>query len=111
MRAGIARELAVHGGIARQIEVQCYTLGELLVQNGIAHVDYLDMDVEGAELSILKSFDFECLHISVVAVENNYRDPRIPELMMRRGFRFHSIVGDEFYVNRRQVGARYEAAA
>ena len=99
--ARIAREMATHGGQLREIDVRCYALGELLEEHGIDHVDYLDIDVEGAELSILETFDFDRFHISVIAVENNYRDHCIPAFLTRKGFEFHSVVGDEFYVNRR----------
>jgi len=97
----IAREMASHGGEVSDIDVECYDLNELLERHGIFQVDYLSIDVEGPELKILESIDFGRFDISVIGVENNYLDWRIPTLLVERGFDFHAVVGDEFYRNRR----------
>jgi len=94
----IQSEIETHGGGTSEIEVVCCTLNQLLELHGIDRVDYLCIDVEGAEYSILNTFDFSRCQISVISVENNYRDRRIPRLLEDKGFRFHSTVGDEFYV-------------
>jgi FkbM family methyltransferase len=94
----IAADLARTGGTRTEIDVMCYTLPQLLEQAGISSVDYLSIDVEGAELPILKAIDWSALDVRVIGVENNYQDYRIPLFLKRRGFSFHSIVGDEFYV-------------
>ena len=101
----IRRELNKYGGSVREIEVECCTLSELIAAHGITTIDYLSIDVEGAEHSILDGFDFDGCQIRVIGVENNYRDRRIPRLLMKEGFRFHSIVGDEFYVRDGPPGA------
>ena len=97
----INRELDSYGGEYTDIEVKCYNFNELLEGNGIFQVDHLSIDVEGEEYKILNSIDFNHIHISVIGVENCYLDLRIPHLLIRRGFAFHSIVGDEFYQNRK----------
>ena len=99
----IASELDVYGGEWEEIEVICYNINELLDKNNISQVDFLSIDVEGVEYKILESIDFNRFHVSVVCVENNYFDYRIPQLLTRRGFEFHSIVGDEFYRNRKLI--------
>jgi len=60
----------------------------------------LSIDVEGAELTILNSFDFNQTHVSVIGVENNYNDDSICDLLICNGFTFYSTVGDEFYINK-----------
>ena len=60
----------------------------------------MNVDVEGAELEILRSIDFAAAKIIVCGIENNYRDYRIPELMSKQGYDFVAILGDEFYVNK-----------
>lgn len=96
----IESELTSYGGEYKEIEIMCYNFNELLESNGISQVDFLSIDVEGVEYKILESIDFDRVHISVIAVENNYFDFRIPQLLIRKGFEFHSIVGDEFYRNK-----------
>jgi len=100
----IKRELKEHGGSVRVIEVDCCTLNEVIAGHGITAIDYLSIDVEGAEHSILDAFDFDLCQVRVIGVENNYRDRRIPRLLSKEGFRFHSIVGDEFYVRQGPSG-------
>ncbi len=95
----IEGELGSYGGLYQDIEVVCYNLNELLENRSMFQVDYLSIDVEGAEYAILKSIDFNRFRISVIGVENNYADYRIPHLLRKRGFHFHSKVGDEFYQN------------
>jgi hypothetical protein len=85
-------------GSVQQFEVDCYTLSDILSNNGIESVDYLSIDVEGAELSILQSIDLHSFQIRVIGVENNYQDYRIPQLLTHNGYAFHSVVGDEFYI-------------
>jgi FkbM family methyltransferase len=94
----ILKEVHEKGGSVEQMEVDCYTLSDLLSTYGLESVDYLSIDVEGAELSILQSIDLRRFHIQVIGVENNYEDYRIPQLLTHNGYRFHSVVGDEFYV-------------
>lgn len=80
------------------IEVDCFNLNELLNKYEINQVDFLSIDVEGGELRVLEGIDFSKICISVIAVENDYRDYRIPYLLKSKGYKFHSILGDEFYV-------------
>lgn len=96
----IEREIHEHGGIIQDVQARSVSLTRLLEDNGIGEIDYLSIDTEGAEYSILQTLDFERIRVRVIGVENNYRDYRIPELLLRHGFRFHSIVGDEFYTGR-----------
>lgn len=98
--ARIEAEVKSKGGGYQDIEVTCYNLNELLEQYGLYEVDYINIDVEGAEYRILRSINYKRCHFSFIGVENNYRDWRIPSFLTRKGFRFHSIVGDEFYQNK-----------
>lgn len=97
----IESETNESGGAYTEIEVDCYTLNELLRAHAITKVDYLTIDVEGAELKILESIDFNEVEISIIGVENNYGDERIKQLLSKKGFDLHSTIDvDVFYVNR-----------
>ena len=83
----------------REVEVNCFCFNDLMKKYEIHSIDYLSIDVEGAELSILENIDYKAHNINVIGVENNYSDYRIPKLLTSSGFTLHSIVGDdEFYV-------------
>lgn len=93
----IQREVALDGGTWRDIEVEAFGFHDLMDRHGIRRIDYLSLDVEGGEYQILKSIDFQRTPVAVLSVENNYQDVRIPLLLRRKGFRWDSMVGDEFY--------------
>lgn len=95
----IDREIQEHQCQYRDIKMRCYTINSLLEEHGLWEVDYLNIDVEGAEVSIISKLDPSRFHISVIGIENNYQDHRIPQILNAKGYRMHSIVGDEFYVH------------
>jgi FkbM family methyltransferase len=99
----ITNEIMLHGGEYKDIEVNCFNLVELLNNHEIHQVDYLNVDIEGAEYEVLKSIDFDCIRIAIIGVENNYLDWRVPKLLTSKGYEFNSIVGDEFYINRKMI--------
>ena len=50
-------------------QVQCFPLSDLMAAIGVNHVDYLTLDVHGAEIPILKSIDFHELRIDLMTIE------------------------------------------
>ena len=84
------------------LEVQCYLFHDLMEQNGIDHIDFLSLDVEGGEYDILSSIDFSKVKIDVIAVENNYNDPRFETLLGNNGFELaKKLEQDMIFVNKR----------
>ncbi len=57
---------------ARVINTQCFSLYSLLLALNITTVDYLSLDIEGAELDILKTIPFNKVNIRVLTVEYNH---------------------------------------
>jgi len=97
-RERIDRELRQYGGSYQDVEVCCYSINTLLEEYRLYNIDYLSIDVEGGELSIINALDIQRFHVAVIGIENNYKDHRIPKLLRENGFVFHSAVGDEFYI-------------
>lgn len=54
----------------KEIEVPCYTFDQVVSQNTI---DYLQIDVEGAEMIILESIDWNLYDIRYICIEDNLR--------------------------------------
>ena len=80
------------------VPVPCRTLDDVLREFGIQQIDYLSIDVEGAELAILKVFPFQRYAIDVIGVEDNFGNPELDRIMIGNGFRFLQTVGpDRFY--------------
>jgi FkbM family methyltransferase len=71
-------------------KVKTVSLGDLLREYRAPHViDYLSVDTEGSELTILRNFAFEDYRARVITVEHNHSDQRgrIHELLTSKGYR------------------------
>ncbi len=79
-------------------EIKTSTFNELIKHRDI---DYLSIDVEGGELSLLESLDFDFYNIKVISIENNQpNEISYSELMKQNGFQLFDYVGaDEIYFN------------
>jgi FkbM family methyltransferase len=86
----------------RSLELPVRRLPPILDEHGFHSIDYCSIDTEGAEYQILQTIDFGRYRFSIMSIENNFADERIPELMAARGFdRVHIFHGyDELYQRR-----------
>lgn len=91
-----------------EITVQTKVFKEVAAKEGIVHIDYLSLDVEGHEMNVLQGIDFDMVRINVMTVENNpqgceiYGDDNIRKLMFENGFiLWGRIMGlDDIYVHK-----------
>ena len=63
------------------ITVQTKRLETIFKENNIKNIkniNYISIDVEGAEFAVIKSINFEDVYIDVIDFENNYTDVSIP---------------------------------
>lgn len=80
-------------------KVKCITFSSLLEKYNVTKVDYMNIDVEGAELDIIKTIDFSKVNIKTLTIENNYEDVKINELMKSNGYTLKKRLGvDDVYV-------------
>jgi len=85
-------------------EVSSVSLNDLLLEHRAPPIiDYLSVDTEGSELSILSELDFSKYTFRVITLEHNYTDnrPKLFELLTSRGYRrvFPEFSGfDDWYV-------------
>lgn len=69
--------------------VESISLNDLLGKHSAPHlIDYLSVDTEGSEFSILSHFDFSKYDIRIITVEHNYTSDRdkIYNLLLGKGF-------------------------
>lgn len=82
----------------RVFPVETRTLAHVLTEQSLFQIDYLSLDVEGAELDILRTFPFDRFDITAWSIENNTGDPELARLMAANGYELREHVGvDEIY--------------
>jgi len=84
------------------ITVMTKRLETIFDRYNIRNINYLSIDVEGAEFEVIKSINFEKVHIDVIGFENNYSDVSVPivKYLEDKGyFIFHSSM-DIFMIHR-----------
>lgn len=68
----------------------CAPLAPYLLLFGIEHVNFWSLDVEGAELEVLRGFDFDRVTVDVIAVEadggNPEKDAAVVAYLRERGY-------------------------
>jgi FkbM family methyltransferase len=91
----INRELQMYSGYAEGhelhstrevIQMKAYRLETLFDKHNIKNVDLISIDVEGAELSVLKSINFDKVDISCFLIENNYGLSEETEFLKQKGY-------------------------
>lgn len=92
--------------VVSQITVPTLPLSQLFRSEGIGHIDYLSIDVEGHEIEVLSGVDFETVQIDVLTVENNsdadyyFGNPEVQSFMRSKGFQLYGRIPgmDDIYV-------------
>ena len=74
----LQRENDMMGSTTEIITVNTKRLETIFDENGVTHVNYLSIDVEGAEFEVIKSINFDKVFIDVIGFENNYEDVSVP---------------------------------
>jgi FkbM family methyltransferase len=94
----INNELSYYGGTSTVVKVQSRTLTSILDEHKITAVDYLSIDVEGGELSVLKSLNLNKFNVYVISIENNGYSNDIREYLESNGYKYLTkIACDEIY--------------
>jgi len=66
------------GSTTELTKVNTKRLETIFDEYNVSHINYLSIDVEGAEFEVIKSINFEKVFIDVIAFENNFDDASIP---------------------------------
>ena len=70
------------------IEVYTITFEELMSNyKNINHIDFMSLDIEGGELDVLRSIDFDKYSFGLITVEYNENYNEILELMNSKGYK------------------------
>ena len=98
-------ELAAEGEATTPREVDVVTLDQVLEEAGPATIDFLKIDVEGAERDVLEGLDLNRWRPRVLVVESTAPNAQVPthqqweDLVTGRGYRYASFDGiNRYYV-------------
>jgi FkbM family methyltransferase len=83
------RENQYYKSTTEYVTVETKTLKTIFTENEVKHVNYLSVDVEGGELAVIQSIDFDKVFIDVIDFENNYPDSGniIVEYLISKGYK------------------------
>lgn len=88
------------GAVKEVLQVKNVQLKNVLKQHGVKRVDFLSVDVEGGELGVLKSIDFNQVYFHVLTIENNYKTSHVKNYLEGFGFRHVTTLdADEIFIN------------
>ncbi len=75
-----------YSGKKEIITVKTELLNNLLGKHHINEIDFCTIDTEGGEYDILKTIDFNTYNIKIILVENNYKDSKVNEFLLKNGY-------------------------
>lgn len=95
----VDREVKERGGKKVVVKTQVRKLSTIFKKYELQKIDFMSIDTEGSELEVLKSIDFDSVKIHVITVENNYKDNKIYNFLVEKGFLCKAnLMGDDIYV-------------
>jgi len=81
------------------IKMKANRLQSLFDKYDMKNIDLISIDVEGAELQVLNSIDFEKTNISVFLIENNYGLEKETEFLLDKGYYlFGNVQWDSIFI-------------
>jgi len=94
----IENEILQTGGSKNIITIPTFSFEQIKSES----IDYLSIDIEGAELEILKSLDFDKYFIKMISVENNSPKNQLKQFLMKKNFKhLINLGGDQIWINKR----------
>ena len=76
-------------------QVPCFTLESLMLALNRTTIDFFSLDVEGAELQVLKTIDFNKINIRTLTVEYKHVEggkEALTSLLTRRGMKLYKTI-------------------
>ena len=98
-------ENMTYGSVTEVIRVETKKLETILNEYNVSHINYLSIDVEGAEFEVIKSINFDKVFIDVIGFENNYDDVSLPivEYLNNKDFIQIHVSLDIFMINKNSI--------
>jgi FkbM family methyltransferase len=101
-----SRIKSIPGSNLRKITVKTKRLDDILIEHGFDSIDFITIDVEGHELSVLKGLDFKKIKIKILIIEDNSNgfDISVKNMMALNGYRRFKKTGcNDWYTSDRNI--------
>jgi len=96
--------------LSRPEDVECVHMSDITKEASVQHIDLLIIDVEGHELDVLETFDWDNVDVGVISIELlsilpeysffKQKDNQCREALLSKGFVHKATLsGDEFWIN------------
>jgi FkbM family methyltransferase len=90
-------------GNSELVDVECDLLVNILDElNAPKVIDYLNLDIPGAELDVISSFDFDKYDVRLITVKDNQSE-KYTEILQAKGFTFEGNVGIDRAFSKRDL--------
>jgi hypothetical protein len=66
-------------------------------------VDYLSIDVEGAELQVLEGIDFDNHYIDVISLEDNGYNDKTKEFLLNKNYKFVTKICSDMIFKKKDI--------
>lgn len=87
-----------YGDSKEILTVPVLPLAKIFSDHTIKTIDYCNIDVEGGEMSVLRTIDFNSVVIKVFTIENNYGSNEVNHFLQKKGYKLiYSLGADEVY--------------
>ena len=95
---------SIPGSMRKKEKVECYPLYSLFLAVGITqNIDFLSLDIEGAELAVLKTIPWDKVRIELVMIEINHSDKQeLTNVMTKAGYKVYKNIKDQDIIYRRK---------
>ncbi len=109
--SGFSSVVSYDGEVKEKYTVQTRKLSDILEERGIKHVDYVSIDVEGAELEVLAGIDFDKCDFTCFTIELETREEtfEVRKFMIEHGYVFLGrLWQDDIWIKQGYLNPDYE---
>jgi FkbM family methyltransferase len=94
----IRRETQYSHDVLRSTSILQVPLSLIFNDLQLTAVDFLKIDVEGAELAVLESINWSAVKISIIEIEDNYGDAETHDFLREKGYVLDAVFDSFVYV-------------
>jgi FkbM family methyltransferase len=86
-------DMSWNGEPEGHVLIPCFTLNEIARRYHLRTIDFLSIDTEGEELSIVRKIDFSHIEIRLITVERSDDHDEVKRILQSHGFRLVATTG------------------